>query len=184
MPLVRRLREEVSKVLLSTLYFFAAFCIILTLKMLYLAEYHVEISAVAKATVGALVVGKVVVVLGATSIGTRFRRHMVALDIGYRSLLYTLAVSVVIVVERLVDGYLEVGSWPGGFEHALRGANLMRMLGNILGIFLSFVGYNVMVVFATYLGRDPLLRFLFTREGAAALQKIEAAAHPKAAEPG
>ncbi len=180
MALLHRLREEVSKVALATLYFFVAFSIVMTLKMLYLAEYAVEISAIAKATFGALVVGKVVVVLGATSFGTRFRRRTIALYIVYRAFLYTLAVFAVMVVERVVHGYIEARSWSGAWEHAMESANLMRLLGNTLGIYLAFVGYNILGVFALWLGRDRVLRFLFTRDGAVELERVETTARTPA----
>jgi hypothetical protein len=167
MPLLARLRTEAARVALATLYFFVAFSIIGTMKMLYLAEYAIETAALAKATLGALVVGKVVVVLGATSIGQRFRKRMVAIDIAYRSLLYTVAVAAVVVVERLVHGYLDTGTWSAGWQQAVQAANLMRLVANVIGVYLSFIGYNVLATFAAHFGRGRLLAFLFTREGAA-----------------
>jgi hypothetical protein len=166
MSLFRKIRHEVEKVAIATLYFFVAFSIIGTLKMLYLAEYAIDTGAIAKSTLAALVVGKVVVVLNATPFGTRFRSRMLALAIAYRSLLYTAAVGVVVAIERIVHGYMEVGTLGGAWEHALDSANLMRFLANLLGVYLSFLGYNVLTALSRHFGPKRLLRLLFTRGGA------------------
>jgi hypothetical protein len=91
---------------------------------------------------------------------------MVALDIAYQSLLHTIAVTLVVVLERIVHGYFEVGTWSGGLDHALGTANLMRFTANAMGIYLSFIGYTTLSELGRHFGRDRVLRFLFTREGA------------------
>jgi lipid-binding SYLF domain-containing protein len=67
-----RIIHEVKLVGLVTLYFMACFALVLTLKKLFLAQYSLEIYGISAAVVGALVVGKVVVLLDHTRLGNRF----------------------------------------------------------------------------------------------------------------
>lgn len=165
MKLSRRIRAEARQVGLVILYFFVAFLLIFTLKMLYLAEHAIGFPAVAKALVGALLVGKVVVVLEKTAFGSRFRHHSVAVDVAYRSSLYTAAIMVVLSGERIYEGYGEAGHLVGAWSYALETADLMRFFGNLLGVYLAFVGYNLLSALATFMGRERLILFLFSRRG-------------------
>lgn len=183
--LVQRLKSEARQVGFVMLYFFFAFMVINTLKMLYLAEHAIDFPGVAKAVVGALLVGKVVVVLDKTSFGDRFRRHAVVFDVLYRTLLYTGAIMIVLGLERVFHGYREAGNLAGAWAYALETADLMRFFGNLLGVFMAFVGYNLLAALSEYIGRDRLLRFVFTRDGrrTQALPQDAEAVSPTAPEP-
>ena len=67
-----RIIHKVKLVGLVTLYFMACFALVLTLKKLFLAQYSLEFYGISAAVVGALVVGKVVVLLDHTRLGNRF----------------------------------------------------------------------------------------------------------------
>jgi hypothetical protein len=63
MSLVHTVKHELKQVGLVTLYFLICFGIVLTLKKLFLADYQIRVYAISAAVIGALVAGKVAVLL-------------------------------------------------------------------------------------------------------------------------
>ena len=94
--------REVSRV---TLYFLCCFLLIIALKKLFLMQYQIEFYGLSSAVVGALIVGKVVVVLDHTRAGDRFRNHQGYINVIYKSTVYTLVVLLVGLGERLFHAY-------------------------------------------------------------------------------
>jgi hypothetical protein len=70
MSRMHTLTHELKQVALVTLYFLCWFGLVLLLKKLFLAEYRIEVYALSAAVIGALVAGKIVVILDKTR-----RRH-------------------------------------------------------------------------------------------------------------
>ena len=103
--IVTWLLHEIKQVWMASAFFFIGFSIIGLLKYLFLAEYHIHTVKFSKAFVFALVVGKVVVVLDKTPFGNRFRQHAVALDVFYRSLIYSSITFVVLALEIQSGGH-------------------------------------------------------------------------------
>ena len=97
MSLWPRVKHELKEVGLVTLYFFACFVIILTLKKLFLASYEIKFYALSGALVGALIAGKVAVLLDKTRPGTRFDNSQpTGIAAGYKTLIY-LAVTLLLL---------------------------------------------------------------------------------------
>ena len=164
MAILQKVRHEVSQVLSVTLFFAVSFVSIGVIKMLFLAEYGVQFSSVAKALVGALVVGKVVVVLDATSFGDRFRNHALWLDVLYKALVYTTLCACVLSLERIIHELSEAGSWMGAVGLALESTEIHRFLGTTFCLFLVFIGYALMTALSEHFGRGVLLGFLLSAD--------------------
>ena len=147
-----------------TLYFLFCFGLILLLKKLFLAAYDVEFYALSKAVVGALIVGKVVVVLDHTKAGDRFQHHLGYLNVIYKSAIYTFVVLLVGLCERLFHAFHDTGD----FQHALRevymGRDLNHFLASIICIGISFVIYNVFSGINRHMGDGKLLNIFFSNK--------------------
>lgn len=159
------LLDEAQRALAATLFFLIGFSCIYLLKMLILAEYHLDGMGTAQFVVGSLVVGKVVVVLEGTSFGERFRHQAILLTVFWRSLIYTLMVFLVMVAENLIHLWTEYGALNIAVDHGLRELNPPRAVGISLCIFALFLGYNLLNEISRAVGRDRLVRFLFSRDG-------------------
>jgi len=72
MSLLTAVKHELKQVGLVTLYFMFCFAVVLTLRKPFLAEYPIAFYALSAEVIGALVAGKVVVVLDHTPPGNRF----------------------------------------------------------------------------------------------------------------
>lgn len=158
-----RIRHEIREIGLTTLYFLSCFLLFLSLKKLFLEEYHVEISVLHTAVIGALVVAKVVVLLEKTSVGSRFRSARLFIHVLYRSLLYTTAVFVVSVTERLFDLYRETGALPAALSQTWAGRDFPHFLAMNVCVGISFLIYNSFAEIDRHLGEGGLRRLFFAR---------------------
>jgi hypothetical protein len=164
-----RLIHEVKQVGLVTLYFLVCFALVLTLKKLFLAQYAVEFYGVSAAVVGALVVGKVVVLLGHTRLGNRFDRgHALWLSAFYKTVVYTAVTFLVVVAEKVFHAWRESGNLGESLTHVWQHRDRNVMLATVVCIGLAFAGYNLYSAIDGRLGEGTLRKLLFRRTSAPA----------------
>lgn len=96
------LKREFLEVLPPTIFFFIGFSLIVVTKALTLAEYGIQFSGFAKAIVGALLVGKVVLVADKTRFVNRFPDKPLIYNTIWKTGIYLLATVVVRYVEHLL----------------------------------------------------------------------------------
>ena len=163
MSFIEKVKHELKEVGIVTLYFLICFGIILLLKKLFLAEYKVQFNALSAAVIGALVIGKVVVVLDKTRIGNRFQQsHAAFLDVFYRSLVYTFFVGLVVAAEKVFHASHETDGFVSAVLHALEKTDINHFWATVIGVFLSFVGFNVLSTVSRRLGEGELVRLFFS----------------------
>jgi len=165
LSLLTAAKHEVKQVGVVTLYFMFCFAVILTLKKLFLAEYQIEFYALSAVVVGALVAGKVVVVLDHTSLGTLFdssqRPGLAAL---YRTLLYSAVAFLVLAGEEVFHAYRESGALGTAITEVWEHRDRSLILAKMLCVGLSFLGYHLFVAADRRLGKGTLWRTLWGRE--------------------
>lgn len=98
------LKKEVKEMIPPVIFFFVAFHIICIIRALMLKQYGVSMSAVAGATVAALIVGKVVLLTDALPFIDRYPhpKRPLIYNIVWKTVIYTLAALVVHYLEHLV----------------------------------------------------------------------------------
>ena len=154
---LERLVREFKQVGLVTLYFLICFALVLTLKKLFLAQYDLEFYGISAAIVGALVVGKVVVLLDHTRIGNRFDEGKALwISVAYKTAVYTAVTFLVLVAEKTFHAYRESGHFAGSFEHVWQHRDRSVMLATVLCIGLAFAGYNLYSAIDRRLGAGTL----------------------------
>ena len=166
MTVLERIRHEVREIGLVTLYFLAFFLFFLTLKKLILDEYDIALSILGTAVVGALIVAKVVVVLGKTSFGSGFRSQPAIVHVAWRTVLYTAAVFVATVAERLFDFHRETGSLSSAVSEAWAARDLDHFLAMNLSVAAALGIYNAFGLVSSHLGEGGLRRVFFARPAA------------------
>jgi len=162
MSAMQRVRHEVREVGLVTLYFLACFLLLLSLKKLVLEGYDIELTILGTAVVSALVVAKVVVLLGKTSFGSVFASQPIALHVVWRTLLYTAAVFAVTVAERLFDLHREEGGLAAALAKLWAGRDASHFLAMNIGVGLSLLVYNAFGEIDRHLGAGSLRRLFFS----------------------
>jgi hypothetical protein len=156
-----KLKHEIQSVLVATLYFAVCFLGMVLVKTLILAEYHIEFSGMLEALIGAAVVGKVVLVLEHVSLGSWVRSHPAWVDVVLRTLLYTMAVFVVLLCEQAFREYRAHDDFGAFVARLFENKNAHHVLAKTLCVGWALLVFNGLTVIRRRLGRAGLLR-LFT----------------------
>lgn len=164
MGLLTTVKHEAKEVSLVTLYFFFCFGIILTLKKLILATYEIEFYALSGALIGALIVGKVVVVLDKTPAGNRFDAgHSIGMAALYKTAVYSAITFLVLLGEKLFHAYRESGMLGEAFMEVWTQRDRNVIFAKVLCIGLAFMGYHLYKGLDRRLGEGTLKRLVFNR---------------------
>lgn len=162
MGMLSTVKHELKEVGLVTLYFFFCFGIILTLKKLMLEGYHIEFYAFSTALVGALIVAKVVVLLGKTRAGTRFdARHSLGAAALYRTMVYSGCTFLVLYAEKMFHAFRESGLLGMAFMEVWEHKELSLIFAKVLCIWLTFLGFFLYRGIDRRLGEGTLRRIIF-----------------------
>lgn len=159
--LLRELRELIP----PTLFFFAGFNLILFTKRLLLEQYLIAYAGFFIATTGALIVGKVVLVANTMPVLRRFDHQPLAYPILFKTVVYTLLVGAVRLLEMLVHFMINGGVLGGGrfIEHILGTWSWPRFIATQMWLLVLFLIWVAASELNTLLGDGELSRIFFTR---------------------
>jgi hypothetical protein len=162
MSLKQRTLKEIKAVGLLTFYFGVWFEIMLFVKRLVLAQYEIEFRGAWLALLGAWVVAKVVIVMEHVSLGRWVRRKPVAVDIALRTLLYTLGVLIVLLLEKAFEARHEAGGLGKALITLFQPRGIDRVWAATICVGGSLLGFNVLSVLYRDFGGAELRRLFFT----------------------
>jgi hypothetical protein len=157
----RRVADESLKMLPAVLFFFIALMIILVLLKLFFLQYSIEFYAFSRAAVGALILGKVVLLMDWAEAGRRVSIYPRAVVIACKTLIYALTVIVLGIGERIVHSYRQVGNVHDAVRIVIANANLDRFLGCVLLISLLVSTYLAMAEINRAMGSGALRGLFF-----------------------
>ncbi len=159
------IREELKTAGLATLYFLCVFLLIILLKKLMLAQYDISFYGLSAAVFGALVVGKVVVVLDKTRAGTRFEAsHSPLASVAYKTVIYSLVVLAVIAAEKVFHAWRETADLAEAVVHVWEGRERARILATIICVALAFAAWNLFSAVSRRLAGGRLGAWLMRQE--------------------
>lgn len=161
----RLLLHEVREVLPPTIFFFVGFNLILFTKRLILADYLIQFTGFAIATVGALVVGKVVLVADKMPFLRRFDYAPLAAPIVFKAAVYSFFVFVARLVEAFAHYAFEGGAIGHGafIESQLGRFSWDRFISTQLWIVVLFLLYVTGHELNHLFGDGELFKIFFTR---------------------
>jgi hypothetical protein len=161
----RVLLHEFRQVLPPTIFFFIGFNLILFTKHLILADYLIQFSGFFIATVSALVVGKVVLVADKMSFLRRYDHAPLARPIIFKTVVYTLFVFLVRLIEAFIHYVIGGGTVGGGgfIEHQLGNFSWHNFIATQMWIFVLFLVYVTASEVNHLFGDGELFKILFTR---------------------
>jgi hypothetical protein len=164
MSIWQKLKDEISEVVLATLYFGTWIGVLVILKEFILAEYQIEFHGLSMALLGALVLAKVILVLEHVPLGAWIRTRPVLLDVILRTVLYALGVFVVIVVEKALEGRHEYGGFGPSLIALFQQADMHHVWANTICLSGALLGYNALSVVRRHLGKGGLIRLYLSPE--------------------
>ena len=161
----RRLIHLIRELAPSVAFFFVALMLLMLLLKLFVSQYSIEFYAFSRAAIGALILGKVVLVVDWMEGERRFNSYPLALVIAGKTVLYGFAVIIFGTAERIFHACRTTGSLRDGLAIVIANANLDRFLGLVLLISLILCAYLTMQEINRAMGAGALFRLFFERPG-------------------
>jgi hypothetical protein len=155
-----RLAHEAKAIAIAALYFGCWLAVLVIIKKLILADYEIAFDGLTKTLIGALVLSKVVLILEHVSLGSWVRAKPAWVDILLRTLLYTLGVVIVLLLEKGFDARHEYGGFVASFSSVFEHADIYHVWVNTIVISGALMVYNILSVIRRYLGEGGLFRLL------------------------
>jgi hypothetical protein len=111
------IRRELLSIIPPTLFFLVTFGLLVLTKHLMLKQYGIQFSDFGAIVVGALIIGKVVLIADHLKITNRFPNRPLIYRITWKSLVYVTAAFIVRTAEELVPRIITYGSLRQGMAH-------------------------------------------------------------------
>ena len=158
-----RLLHEVKAIGVAALYFGCWLAVLLLIKQLILADYEIAFAGLSKALIGALILSKVVLILEHVSLGAWVKCQPAWVDVVLRTILYSLGVLVVLVLEKGFDGRHEYGGFIASLGAVSKHIDIYHVLVNAIVISGALLVYNILAVIRRHLGEGGLLKLFLRR---------------------
>lgn len=157
-----RLAHEAKAIGMAALYFGCWLAVLMVIKKLVLMDYQIAFDGLSTALIGTLILSKVVLLLEHVSLGAWVRLQPAWVDVVLRTLLYSLGVVIVLLLEKSFDGRHEYGGFVASLNMVFKHVDIYHVWLNTITISGALLVYNMLAVIRMHLGEDGLLR-LFLR---------------------
>jgi hypothetical protein len=158
----QKLLKELKEILGMTLYFLFFLGLLIVLKKLILEDYQIEFKGLSTAIIGALVMAKVVLLMELIPRGEWVRRQPAIVDVVLRTILYTIGVLVVMLLEKAFESRHEEGGFGAALQHVFQNRDIYQVWAGTIVVGFSLLGYNLMSVMRQYLGKHQLMNLYFS----------------------
>jgi hypothetical protein len=162
MSFKQKLREEVKEIGIAALFFGCWIGALLLLKWLILDQYRITFHGWSMAVVGALVLSKVVLILKNVSLGTWVRARPAWVEVALRTILYTLGVAVVLLLEKGFEGRHAYGGFGPALQQVIGQTDFYHVLANTLCLSGALLVYNMLSVVQQYLEEGSVIRIFLS----------------------
>lgn len=154
----QKIKNEIRSIALTTLYFVVWLGVLVALKKLILAEYHVEFQGLTKALIGAMILAKVVLVLEKVPLGAWMRNRPAWVHVILRTALYAAGTFVVIYLEKTFHARHEHGGFIPSMIHVIHDKNIHQIWANTIAVTFALLVFNALFVIRRHLGKGGLFR--------------------------
>jgi hypothetical protein len=158
------LLHEFREMLPPTIFFFVGFNLILFSKRLFLADYLIQFSGFMLATTSALVVGKTVLVANMIPFLRRFDHGPFIKPILFKTIVYTLLVFVVRLLEPLVRYLFQGSGLSGSLDEILGSFRWDHFIAVQMWVFALFLVYVTATQVNSLFSDGELFKIFFTRQ--------------------
>jgi hypothetical protein len=153
--------REMKHILPPTIYFFCAFNVIVLTTNLLVRSYFFALSNFLAVTVLALLVGKAVLVANKVRAIDRFRDAPLIKPILYKTVFYSLVVTVLRVLEQLIHFSFDNDGFRVAFQEAVEAFTWRRFAAIQIWLFVCFLIYVTAIELSRAIGPDKLKRMVF-----------------------
>ncbi len=169
MKILKKIFEEIKVVLRTATYFAIVFILMMVMKKLYLEDYDIEFTGLSQAIIGALVMSKVIILMELITLGSWVQRHPPIVDVVLRTLLYSAAVAIVVILEKAFEDRHKAGSFGDAIPYVLNHRDIYHVWATTIGAAGSIFVYNSFSILQRTLGKNGLAKLFFSTT----LNKVE-----------
>jgi hypothetical protein len=159
---MKKVVHEIVIVARTTAYFALFFIFIIVIKKLMLEDYDIEFTGLSQALIGALIMAKVIILMDMISLGSWVQRQPPIVDTILRTLLYSVGVLVVVLLEKTFESRHKAVGFSNAFNYVLHHKDIYHVWVNSLGAMVSIFFYNAFAVVQRLLGKKGTYKLFFT----------------------
>ena len=156
------LLSELKSLAVTALYFGSWLFVLVVLKKLVLAEYHIEFRGFSLALIGALVIAKVVLVLEHVSLGKWVESRPAVLDLALRTVFYGTGVAIMLLLEKAFEARHENGGFLPALVRVFDHRDIHHVWANAICLSWALLGFNTLSVLRRHFGTQVLARVFFS----------------------
>jgi hypothetical protein len=163
MNILKPVIKEIKTVARVAAYFAVVFLMMMMMKKLYLRDYNIEFYGISKALIGALILSKVVILMEFILLGQWVQHRSAIVDITVRTLLYTVGVLVVLILENAFEKRHDAGSFGAAIPYTLSHRDIYHVWATILGSAYALFFYNAFSVLQRFMGKKGVAKLFFIK---------------------
>ena len=159
--IIKRVKREILGVIPPVIFFFVVFQLIAFTRALILKEYGIQVSIFLNATIGALIVGKVVLIADKLPMVNRFPNKPLIYNIVLKTFIYIVAALLVRYVEHLIPLIREYKNLKVANIHLLDEVVWSHFWFVQIWLLICFFMYSTIRELVRILGRKQVLTMFF-----------------------
>jgi hypothetical protein len=167
LTVVKRLKDLFWEMLPPVLFFFIALMLIFMVMKLLALQYSIRFYAFARAAIGALVLGKIVLLMEMAERKRNASKYPRALVVAFKTVIYAIVVVLFEFGERIVRAWHRTGSLRLGLATVKAHANLDHFLALLILGCMIIAMYLAMEEVSRAMGEGALTRLFFKRPSTA-----------------
>lgn len=159
------LQTEFLEMLPPTIYFLLVFHTVAFARALMAEQYGINFASSVSATIGALIIGKAILIADALPFVNKFREKGSAYNVAWRMLIYISIILLIQYLEEFIPLISKHESFVTAIEHVHEGRQWPQFWATFIlcSIFLLFYSLSTEVIAA--IGRNELLKIFFRSKG-------------------
>jgi hypothetical protein len=166
--LTEKAKEELLALIPPTIFFFIALSLVAVVRVLMLKGTGIPVSTPIQVVVGALVLGKSVLLADMLPAINRYPDKPLAYNVAWKTVIYVLAALVIHYLERLVEYWKAAGSFVAANEKLLSDMVWPHFWAIQLILVVLIFNYCILHEFARVIGPKKLREMFFGRPAGAA----------------
>ena len=157
----QRLKEEFVGIFPTVVFFFVAFQLLAITRSLILQQYGIQVSTFVAATIGALIVAKVVMIVDLLPFVNRFPDKPLAYNVVWKTIIYFLAAFLIRYIEHLIPFIRKYGDIAVANSRLLDEVIWPHFLIVQMWLFVLFLMYCALRELIRVLGRERVRSMFF-----------------------
>ena len=159
--IIQRFKREILGAIPPVIFFFIVFQLLAFTRALILKEYGIQVSIFLNATIGALIVGKVVLIADKLPMVNRFPNKPLIYNIVWKTFIYIVAALLVRYVEHLIPHIREYKNLKVANIHLLDEVVWSHFWFIQIWLLICFFMYSTIRELVRILGRKQVLTMFF-----------------------